>query len=891
MSVSAPGLQRRRSSLVGAVIDVEAIGKPSPKPRMHKRSLTGNYEPLNAKGEKHWPLGDEKVWTEALKADADLSVPSIQKSIVHNLTTTLARQAYNLVGADLEAYQATALSARDTLIRNWNLTTSYHSSKSPKRIYYLSLEFLLGRALDNALLNLDIKTQFSDAVHGLGFRLEDLLENERDAGLGNGGLGRLAACYVDAFATLELPGWGYGLRYQFGIFKQYLDQNGAQLEAPDPWLDNQNAWEIPRLDVTVRVRFYGEAERVGGAKGKAVWKGGQEVLAVAYDVPIPGHGTRNTSNIRFWSAKPISGFDLRSFDAGDYQASVEASQSAETITRVLYPNDNNDAGKELRLKQQYFWTAASLSDILRRFRKLDKPWVELSDFIAIQLNDTHPTLAIPELVRILVDEEDVDFDTAWGITQKVFSYTNHTVLPEALEKWGVPLMSNLLPRIMQIIFDLNHDFMVVVDKIYPGDLGKMERMSLIQEGYPQSVRMANLAVVGSHKVNGVAALHSELVQSQLFPDFVELFGRDKFTNVTNGIAPRRWLNQCNPELSQLITKTLGSADWLKHLDLLKGLLPHATEPKFRKEWEEIKTRNKARLAHLVHTELGVVIPTHACFDVQIKRLHEYKRQQMNIYSVIHRYLTLKGMSPAERKKCNPHVAVFAGKSAPGYFIAKLIIRLISSVQKLVNADKDVGDYLKVVFIPDYSVSLAEVIIPAADVSVQISTAGTEASGTSNMKLSLNGALMLGTVDGANIEIAEKVGEENVFFFGFLTPDVEAQRRENLFHPVPVEKKSPALAAVFKAIESGMFGDYHVFAPLIESVTQHGDNYLVADDFESYLDAQALLDETFKDRESWITKSITTVANMGFFSSDRAVATYCEEIWNVEPLRVPDSYKG
>ncbi|CED85357.1 glycosyltransferase family 35 protein [Phaffia rhodozyma] len=866
-----PGIPRR-TSLVGGTVNTKDIGTPAARPkRNHKRSLTGNYVRPGEKVDASWPLGDEKAWKEALEADGDLSIKGLQKSIVHNLTTGLARQAFNLPGDNVAAYQATALSVRDQLIRQWNETTAYHTRKSPKRIYYLSLEFLMGRSLDNTLLNLKLKPEYTEAVKNLGFSMEDLLSSERDAGLGNGGLGRLAACYVDAMATLNLPGWGYGLRYQYGIFKQLLDENGGQLEAPDPWLNNENPWEIVRLDVTVPVRFYGRAERVGGAKGKGQVIGGQEVLAIAYDTPVPGFNTKNTSNIRFWSAKPISGFDLQSFNAGNYEASVKASQEAESITRVLYPNDNSEAGKELRLKQQYFWTSASLFDILRRFRKLDKPFTELPDYVAIQLNDTHPTLAIPELMRVLIDEEDVEFDQAWAITTKVFAYTNHTVLPEALEKWSVPLMQHLLPRIMQIIFDINFDFLQAVEKLFPGDVARLGRMSLIQEGYPQYVRMANLAVIGSHRVNGVAELHSELVQTQLFPDFVEMFGKDHFTNVTNGVSPRRFIDQSNPDLSQLLTKSLGTEEWKSNMYLLKKLDDFIDDESFRAQWLQVKKKNKQRLAHLIDEELGIKVSTEALFDVQIKRIHEYKRQSMNILGVIHRYLRIKNMSPEERKSVAPHVTIFAGKAAPGYHLAKQIIRLIVVVSKIINNDTDIGDLLKLVFLPDYSVSLAEILCPAADISQQISTAGTEASGTSCMKFAMNGALMLGTVDGANIEIAEEAGEDNVFFFGYLTPEVAERKYQNQYHPVSIEEKSPALAAVFQWIRQA-FGDQ--FNSIIESITVHGDTYLVADDFDSYIAAQKLVDDTFKDQEQWVKRSITTVSRMGKFNSDRFVGCEC-----------------
>jgi starch phosphorylase len=863
-------------------IDPSKIGQPAPKARKHKRSATGYLPEPTADGKEPWPVGDEKTWKAGLqtvKGDAS----AITSSIVHHVQTTLARQAYNL--DDLGAYQAVAHAARDDLIVNWNDTQMYYTRKAPKRAYYLSLEFLMGRTLDNALLNLGLKDKYKDGIAKLGFNLEDLIDNERDAALGNGGLGRLAACYLDSSSTTELPIWGYGLRYHYGMFLQQIGLDGQQLEAPDPWLDHSNPWELARLDVSPEVRFYGHAERL--PDGRAIWSGGQEVVAIAYDVPIPGYDTKNTNNIRLWDAKPKRGFDLNSFNAGDYERAVESSNSAEQLTRVLYPNDNHMVGKELRLKQQYFWCAASLADIMRRFKNLEKPIKEFPDYVAIQLNDTHPTLSIAELMRMLVDEEEVKWDEAWDIVTRTFSFTNHTVLPEALEKWSVPLMQHLLPRHMQIIFDVNLSFLQAVERKYPGDRDLLARMSLIQEGTPQSVRMAHLAVIGSHKVNGVAKLHSDLVRSVIFPDFVNFYGQSKFTNVTNGITPRRWLDQCNPGLSKLITETLKQPKgvWLKNLDNLEGLLKFADDPKFQEKWAAVKHANKERLAHWIQVNLGVAIPTDAMFDVQVKRIHEYKRQTLNIMGVIHRYLSLKSMTPAERKTVIPRVVLFGGKAAPGYYIAKLTIRLIVAVSHVINNDPDVKGILTLLFLPDYSVSLAELLIPAADISQHISTAGTEASGTSNMKFCLNGALLLGTVDGASIEIAEEVGEDNVFFFGHLQGAVDDLRYQHSYRPESLSKRSPVLAAVIDEVAAGRFGDGGVFEPLLNTIRQ-SDYYLLGDDFDSYLAAQMIVDDSFKDRKSWIKKSINTVAKMGKFSSDRAIMNYADEIWNIEQTKLP-----
>lgn len=578
-----------------------------------------------------------------------------------------------------------------------------------------------------------------------------MISQEHDAALGNGGLGRLAACFLDSMATLNYPAWGYGLRYRYGIFKQEI-MDGYQVEIPDYWLDF-NPWEFPRHDITVDIQFYGYVRKYQDDDGKthAVWEGGEIVDAVAYDVPIPGYHTPTTNNLRLWSSKASRGeFDFQKFNSGEYESSVGDQQRAETISAVLYPNDNLERGKELRLKQQYFWCAASLYDIVRRFKKSQRAWSEFSDQVAIQLNDTHPTLAIVELQRILVDIEGLEWDEAWKIVTETFGYTNHTVLPEALEKWSVPLVQNLLPRHLQIIYEVNLNFLQLVERRFPQDRDMLRRVSIIEESQPKMIRMAYLAIIGSHKVNGVAELHSDLIKTTIFKDFVKIYGPDKFTNVTNGITPRRWLNQANPRLSELITSKVGSEEFLNDLTLLNKLEHFADDKAFKKEWQEIKYANKVRLAQHIMTTTGVSVNPKALFDIQVKRIHEYKRQQLNIFGVIHRYLTIKSMSSEERKKLAPRVSIFGGKAAPGYWMAKNIIHLINSVGKVVNEDKDVGDLLKVIFIEDYNVSKAEIIIPASDISEHISTAGTEASGTSNMKFVLNGGLIIGTCDGANV---------------------------------------------------------------------------------------------------------------------------------------------
>lgn len=850
----------------------------TPRPR-HKRTFTG-FTPRELKSiDSTIPLEYRNTWKKYAIGEFTTK-EQFQAEFVRHVETTLARSLFNC--DEFAAYQAASQAIRDRLIVAWNKTQQKHTSADPKRIYYLSLEFLMGRAMDNAMLNLDVKQVTREGVSEFGFRLEDLIEQEKDAALGNGGLGRLAACFIDSLSTLNYPGWGYGLRYQYGIFKQKI-VDGYQVELPDYWLTFNNPWEIPRSEIAIDITFYGYVRRVtdDDGKQKKVWEGGELVQAVAYDFPVPGYGTENVNNLRLWSSKPNREFDFAKFNEGAYDQAVQDQQRAETISAVLYPNDNFYSGKELRLKQQYFWVAASLSDIVRRFKKSQRPWREFSDQIAIQLNDTHPTLAIPELQRILVDREGLDWDEAWGIVTKTFGYTNHTVLPEALEKWSVDLVGNLLPRHLEIIYDINFNFLQEVSKKFPNDPDLIRRVSIIEEGTNRQVRMAFLAIIGSHKVNGVAELHSELIKTTIFKDFVKIYGEDKFTNVTNGVTPRRWLRQANPTLSSLIADKLGGYDYINKLGDLKQLLKFKDDPKFQDQWAATKRANKAQLAALVKSQTGVELNLDALFDIQVKRIHEYKRQQMNIFSVIHRYLKIKAMTPEERKKVVPRVSIFGGKSAPGYYMAKVIIKLINAVGSVVNNDEDIGDLLKVIFVADYNVSKAEIIIPASDISEHISTAGTEASGTSNMKFVLNGGLIIGTVDGANIEITREIGESNIFLFGHLSESVEDLRNSHQFGH---ESLNPDLAKVFESIQSGTFGDPNIYSGLIDSIAGHGsDYYLVSDDFASYLEAHDKVDAAFVDKKSWIVKSITAVANMGFFSSDRAIDEYAENIWNVEPV--------
>ncbi|KAK0943059.1 Non-essential glycogen phosphorylase [Friedmanniomyces endolithicus] len=878
-STATTTTRERKPSTSAPISDFTSpVGPPGMTRPKHKRTVTGFGPGEIKKVEASVPEEQREAWKKH-SAKEFKTKDQFEAGVVRHIETTLARSLFNCDEA--AAYAGTALALRDRLIIEWNRTQQQQTFADPKRVYYLSLEFLMGRALDNAILNVGMKDVAKQGLEELGFRMEDVISQERDAALGNGGLGRLAACFLDSLATLNYPAWGYALRYRYGIFRQEI-VDGYQVEVPDYWLDF-NPWEFPRHDVTVDVQFYGGVRKYTDDSGKqlSVWENGEIVTAVAYDAPIPGYGTRTTNNLRLWSSKASHGeFDFTKFNSGEYEASVADQQRAETISAVLYPNDSLDRGKELRLKQQYFWCAASLFDIVRRFKKSKKAWKEFANQVAIQLNDTHPTLAIPELMRILLDQESLEWDEAWSITQATFGYTNHTVMPEALEKWSVPLVQHLLPRHLQIIYDINFHFLQYVERNFPKEREMLSRVSIIEESEPKRVRMAFLAVIGSHKVNGVAELHSDLVRTTIFKDFVKIYGPDKFTNVTNGITPRRWLHQANPRLSALIASKLGGHDFLRDLNLLHKVEAYVDDEEFRKEFRAIKYANKVRLAKYTKEVEGITVNPSSLFDIQVKRIHEYKRQQLNIFGVIHRYLELKSMSPEARSKVQPRVSFFGGKAAPGYWMAKMVIHLINEVGKVVNADPDIGDLLKVVFLSDYNVSKAEIITPASDISEHISTAGTEASGTSNMKFVLNGGLIIGTCDGANIEITREVGEDNIFLFGNLAEDVEDLRHAHFygdsFH------LDPSLQRVFDTIRSGTFGDAGPFSGLVDSIVDHGDYYLVSDDFKSYVETQGLIDEAYKDQEAWLTRTITAVSRMGFFSSDRCIDEYAEMICEFLP---------
>ncbi len=802
----------------------------------------------------------------------------LKKSIGNHLKYSQAKNWQT--STPLDQYNSVALTVRDRLVERWINTQHQYHEKDPKRIYYLSMEFLVGRALSNYLVNLDFKNDFYRAVKDLGIRLEDLEENDIEAGLGNGGLGRLAACYLDSMATLGLPAYGYGIRYEYGIFYQKII-NGFQVETADNWLRTGNPWEIPRPDYIYPVKFYGTTRQGTGQEGQPIseWVDTHDdVMAMAHDIPIPGYHNQTVNNLRLWGARSTREFDLGVFNEGDYVQAVSRKQESETISKVLYPNDQNMWGKELRLKQEYFFVSASLQDIIRRYKRTHATYENFSSKVAIQLNDAHPALAIPELMRILVDEECRPWEEAWEVVVETCAFTNHTVLPEALEKWTAELMGHVLPRHLEIIYEINHRFLKQARKKYPSDENRIERLSLIEEKPVKSIRMSNLAIVGSHAVNGVAQLHSEILKTKVFKDYNDLFP-DRFHNITNGITQRLWLKSCNPELAELITETVGE-EWTTHLDILRQLLPYVKDDDFRQRWREVKQNSKARLARHVQQELSIELNPESLFDVQVKRIHEYKRQLLCALHAVALYNRLKERPCTE---CVPRTIIFAGKAAPGYEMAKLVIKLITSIADKVNGDPDTSDQLKVVFVPNYSVTKAEWIIPGADLSEQVSTAGHEASGTGNMKLALNGALTIGTLDGANIEIRDRVGEDNIFIFGLTAEEVEQTRKAG-YRPRDYYESNPELKQALDMIRDGYFApNYpHIFLPIVDSLLNHGDHYRVLADFGDYVQTQKKVEALYLEPENWTRKSIINSANMGFFSSDRSIREYCRLIWGIEP---------
>ncbi len=778
------------------------------------------------------------------------------------------------------AFEALALTLRDRLMERWKNTRYAYEEADARRVYYLSLEFLMGRALGNTALNLGVQDNAAHALRAFGLALEEVAEAEHDAGLGNGGLGRLAACFLDSCATLQLPVRGYGIRYEYGMFRQEI-AGGEQVEEPDHWLRNGNPWELERPEYAQRVQFGGRTDFYRDPDGalRARWVDSHDVLAVPFDVPIPGYRNDTVNTLRLWKAAATDEFDLGEFNAGSYPESVSAKNDAEQITMVLYPNDASENGKELRLKQQYFLASASLKDVLRRWvRTHDADFGRFAEKHCFQLNDTHPTCAVAELMRLLMDEHGLGWDEAWSITTRTMAYTNHTLLPEALERWPVRMFGQLLPRLLDIIYEINRRFLDEVATRWPGDLERLRRMSLIEEGPEPMVRMAYLAIVGSFSVNGVAELHSRLLQQGLFRDFHALWPA-KFNNKTNGVTQRRWLALCNPGLGELLTDTLGP-HWATDLEQLRRLLPYADDPGFRARWRAVKRQNKARLARLVKSECGVDFDTDAMFDVQVKRIHEYKRQLLNALHLIHLYDRIKR---GDVQDWTDRCVLFGGKAAPGYFMAKRIIRLINDIAAVVNADPDVGGRLKVVFLPNYRVSSMEVTCPGTDLSEQISTAGKEASGTGNMKFMMNGAVTIGTLDGANIEIRDAAGAENFFLFGLNAEEVVARRRD--YDPHALIAADPALARTMALLEAGAFdgGEPGRHAPIIEAVRSPHDPWMVAADFASYVAAQRAAAQAYRDVERWTRMSIVNAACSGRFSTDRTMVDYNTEIWKLDPI--------
>ena len=802
----------------------------------------------------------------------------ISDSFRHYFAHTLGRNgdAYTIH----YPYKALSFAIRDRLMERWLKTQKAYTEADCKRTYYLSLEFLMGRALGNAMLNLDITDSATKGLQDLGIVLEEIAESEADAGLGNGGLGRLAACFLDSCATLQLPVQGYGIRYEYGMFRQLIE-NGYQVEEPDHWLRDGNPWEMERPEYTQRIPFGGHTEFHTDNNGvsRAEWVDTHDVLAVPYDIPIPGYQNGTVNTLRLWQAAATDEFDLEEFNAGSYTEAVRSKNSAENITMVLYPNDASECGKELRLKQQYFLACASIQDVIRDWKRRHgnnlKQFAEKNCF---QLNDTHPTIAVAELMRQLVDREGMEWDDAWEITQKTMAYTNHTLLPEALERWPVRLFQQLLPRPLEIIYEINARFLAEVAARWPGDIARQRRLSIIEEGPDPQVRMAYLAIIGSFSINGVAELHSKLLVEGLFRDFYEIWP-EKFNNKTNGVTQRRWMAHCNPGLRELINEKIGEG-WISDLEQLRQLIPYAEDAKFRKKWHKVKQENKQRLADMVEQCCGVRFNSEAMFDVQVKRIHEYKRQLLNILHVIHLYAKIKA---GETENWTPRCVLIGGKAAPGYAQAKLIIKLINNVAAVINRDKQVGDRLKVAFVPNYRVSAMEIISPGTDLSEQISTAGKEASGTGNMKFMMNGALTIGTLDGANIEIREEVGDDHFFLFGLTEAEVEETRRA--YNPQAIVHGDPNLGRVMTLLETGHFNQFEpgIFDPIIHSILSPQDPWMVAADFGSYVEAQALAAEAYRDRDRWVTSSILNTACSGKFSTDRTMEEYNDGIWKMEKI--------
>jgi starch phosphorylase len=821
---------------------------------------------------------------ELMDARSGLSVQAIKQGVLDNLCCQQAR--FPRVATRNDYYLALAYTVRDRLLKRWIDAAQTYLAKESRTVSYLSAEFLMGPHLGNNLINLGIYDQVETALRELGLDLHELIDQEEEPGLGNGGLGRLAACYLDSLASLRIPAFGYGIRYEFGIFDQKI-RDGWQVEVTDKWLRLGNPWEIPRPEVTFDVSLSGRTEHFTDEQGRfrVRWVPYRMVKGVAYDTLIAGYQVATVNLLRLWKAEACDSFDFQAFNVGDYYKAVEQKMSSENITKVLYPNDIGQAGKQLRLEQQYFFASCSLRDMLRIYQQRDQDLSRFHKKFTVQLNDTHPAIAVAELMRLLVDEHLLGWDQAWEITRATFAYTNHTLLPEALEKWPVGLFGRLLPRHLEIICEINHRFLEAVKLKYPGDTGKLERLSLIEETGERYVRMANLACVGSHAINGVAALHTELLQKTVLRDFYELWP-EKFSNKTNGVTPRRFMRLANPRLADLITRRIG-AGWLEDLDRLRGLEPAVNDPAFRAEWRAVKRRMKMELAVIIRERTGVEVDPDSLFDVQAKRIHEYKRQHLNVLHVLSLYFQLK-QHPA--LAVPSRTFIFAGKAAPGYFMAKRIIKLITSMAEVINNDPDIRGKIKVVFFPDFNVKNAQALYPAADLSEQISTAGKEASGTGNMKFAMNGALTIGTLDGANVEIRQEVGAENFFLFGLTAPEVEEQWQRG-YNPRHHYESIPELKQVLDFIREGL-GVPHlagIFNPLVDSLL-YPDTYLLLADYQAYIACQERVGQMYLDQERWTKMSILNTARMGKFSSDRSIREYCEDIWLVQSVNVSSAGK-
>ena len=790
--------------------------------------------------------------------------------------------AYFPVATKRERFTALAYAVRDQLVSKWLNTQINYYKKNPKRIYYMSAEFLMGRTLGNALLNRRIRMATKEAMMQLNMSLNELEELENDAGLGNGGLGRLAACFLDSMATLNLPAYGYGIRYEFGMFYQKI-VNGKQVEGPDTWLRHGHPFEIEKNEITYFVNFGGSVQKYNDEHGhlKCQWINFEQVIAKAFDTPIPGYDTETVNTLRLWSSRATREFNLEIFDAGDYTGAVFEKSLTESISKVLYPNDNTILGKHLRFKQQYFLVSASMQDILRRYQTLGDSLDKIPDKMVIQLNDTHPTLAIPEFMRLLLDHWNLGWDEAWNITKNTFAFTNHTLLPEAMEKWPVVFFKTILPRHLDIIYEINQRFLDNVIAKFPGDFDRVRRMSIIHENQEKEVNMVHLAMVCSFSINGVAKIHSELLKAEVFKDFYHFFP-EKFNNKTNGVTPRRWMRKANSQMSQLVSEAIGKG-WVKDLEKIKDLEKFAKDTEFQKKWFQVKKFNKERLALIIKEKCQMEVNPDSMFDVHVKRIHEYKRQFLNIMHCIYYYHQIKN-NP--QKIFVPRTIVFGGKAAPGYHMAKLIINLINNVAQVVNQDPATKNLFKIVFIPNYGVSLAEMIIPGADLSQQISTAGFEASGTGNMKFAMNGALTIGTLDGANIEMRDEIGNENIFIFGKTVAELRELSR-NGYNPFDYYHQDFELKQILDEIKNGYFSphDRSLFHPLINQVLQNGDRFFHLADFRLYIDTQAKVNELYKKPAEWQEKSILNVARMSQFSSDRTIKEYAKEIWKVEPCEV------